>query len=64
MGLGYSKPFYLIAGTTERSAAVRQIADHYPETVNGFASSSWTHRTNPEATWLSDCSSPTSTARW
>ena len=37
MGLGYSKPFYLIAGTTERSAAVRQIADHYLETVNGFA---------------------------
>jgi myo-inositol catabolism protein IolC len=26
----------LIAGTTERSAAVRQIADHYLETVSGF----------------------------
>jgi len=27
----------LIAGTTERSTAVRQIADHYLETVRGFA---------------------------
>jgi myo-inositol catabolism protein IolC len=27
----------LIAGTTGRSAAVREIADHYLETVSGFA---------------------------
>ena len=42
MGLGYSKLWEeplrgLVAGTTERSAAVCQIAGNYLETVNGFA---------------------------
>jgi len=42
MGLGYSKLWEeplrgQVAGTTERSAAVRRIAGNHLETVNGFS---------------------------
>jgi len=56
----------LIAGTTQRSEAVHEIAATSRGSTDS-SSSSWTHRTNLEATWLPrqfDCSSPMSTARW